>query len=171
MVRMQKICKITNVFLRIVIGFCLDGNTHHQECWWWTLCCVSPLWWRDYWSFWNCLIVCVLLYIEIITLAIYFSDLILLLKGMQMMACGLCRIELGRTAQYYFYQWSGFFAIRINDMLNVVVTAEGFSTNLDGRRWLSPCVEQSVPELVSNLYKWVLWDELLFLPDEIEYII
>jgi hypothetical protein len=21
------------VFLRIVIGFCLDGNTCHQECW------------------------------------------------------------------------------------------------------------------------------------------
>ena len=48
MVGAQKICKITNIFLRIVIGFCLDGNTCHQECWCWTLCCLSPFWWRHF---------------------------------------------------------------------------------------------------------------------------
>ena len=93
-----------------------------------------------------------LLYIQIFTLVLYFSDLILLLKDMKIMVCGLFR-ELGRTAQYYFYQSGGFFGFRINGMLNVV-TAEGCNTSLGGDlRWLSHCIEQSVPELVSYLYK------------------
>jgi len=72
---------------------------------------------------------------------------------MKVMACGPFRIEPGRTAQYYFYQPGGFFAVRINGMLNVV-TAEGCNTSLGGDlRWLSHCVEQSVPERVSYLYK------------------
>jgi len=93
----------------------------------------------------------VLLYIQIFILVLYFNDLILLLKDVKMMACGPFRIELGRTAQYYFNQSGGFFAVRINDVLNVV-TAEGCNTSLGGDlRWLSPCVEQSVPELLLPL--------------------
>lgn len=153
MVGAQKICSITNIFLRIVIGFCLDGNTCHQECWCWTLCCVSPLWWRHFTEVLelpHCM--CAVIYSNF-SLPLYFNDLIFLLKDRKAMACGPFRIELGRTAQYYFFQSSGFFAVRINGMLNVV-TAEGCNTSLGGDlRWLSHCVEQSVPELVSYLYK------------------
>jgi hypothetical protein len=53
-----------------------------------------------------------------------------------MMACGPFRIQLGRTVQYYFCQSGGFFAVRINGILNVV-TAEGCNTSLSGdQRWL-----------------------------------